>query len=132
MRDWLFVEDHCKAILEVLKKGETGEVYNIGGRNEITNLKVVNTLCEILDELVPDSKFRPHENLIKHVTDRPGHDRRYAIDASKIQNQLGWEPQESFETGLRKTVQWYLENNVWIERVMSGAYRGERLGLDKF
>ena len=132
VRDWLFVEDHCKAILKVLEKGKVGEDYNIGGHNEITNLEVVNTLCEVLDELVPDSKFRPHKNLIKHVTDRPGHDRRYAIDASKIQNQLGWEPQESFETGLRKTVQWYLENNDWIERVMSGAYRGERLGLEKF
>jgi len=132
VRDWLFVEDHCKAILMVLKKGKVGEDYNIGGHNEITNLEVVNTLCEVLDELVPDSKFRPHKNLIKHVTDRPGHDRRYAIDASKIQNQLGWKPQESFETGLRKTVQWYLENNDWIKRVMSGAYRGERLGLDKF
>ncbi|MZG54404.1 MAG: dTDP-glucose 4,6-dehydratase [Nitrospinae bacterium] len=131
VRDWLFVEDHCKAILQVLEKGKVGEDYNIGGHNEITNLEVVKTLCEVLDELVPDSRFRPHENLIQHVTDRPGHDRRYAIDASKIQNQLGWKPQESFETGLRKTVKWYLENNDWVERVMSGAYRGERLGLEK-
>ena len=131
VRDWLFVEDHCKAILQVLEKGKVGEDYNIGGHNEITNLEVVKTLCEVLDELVPDSRFRPHENLIQHVRDRPGHDRRYAIDASKIQNQLGWKPQESFETGLRKTVKWYLENNDWVERVMSGAYRGERLGLEK-
>lgn len=131
VRDWLFVEDHCKAILQVLEKGELGQVYNIGGHNEKTNLEVVHTLCEILDELVPDSKFRPHKNLIKYVTDRPGHDRRYAIDASKIQNQLGWKPQESFETGLRKTVKWYLDNKDWVDRVMSGAYRGERLGLEK-
>lgn len=131
VRDWLFVEDHCKAILQVLGKGKLGQVYNIGGHNEKTNLEVVHTLCEILDELVPDSKFRPHKNLIKYVTDRPGHDRRYAIDASKIQNQLGWKPQESFETGLRKTVKWYLDNKDWVDRVMSGAYRGERLGLEK-
>ena len=102
VRDWLFVEDHCKAILMVLKKGKVGEDYNIGGHNEITNLEVVNTLCEVLDELVPDSKFRPHKNLIKHVTDRPGHDQRYAIDANKIQNQLGWKPQESFERGYER------------------------------
>jgi dTDP-glucose 4,6-dehydratase len=131
VRDWLFVEDHCKAILEVLGKGEIGQVYNIGGHNEKANLEVVHTLCEILDELVPDSKFRPHKNLIQYVTDRPGHDRRYAIDASKIQNQLGWKPQESFETGLRKTVLWYLDNKDWVSRVMSGAYQGERLGLTK-
>ena len=131
VRDWLFVEDHCKAILHVLEKGKVGQVYNIGGNNEKTNLEVVQTLCKIIDELVPGSKFRPHENLIRYVTDRPGHDRRYAIDASKIQNQLGWKPEESFETGLRKTVQWYLDNKEWINRVMSGAYRGERLGLEK-
>ena len=131
VRDWLFVEDHCKAILHVLEKGKVGQVYNIGGNNEKTNLEVVQTLCKTIDELVPDSKFRPHENLIRYVTDRPGHDRRYAIDASKIQNQLGWKPEESFETGLRKTVQWYLDNKEWIKRVMSGAYRGERLGLEK-
>ena len=132
VRDWLFVEDHCKAILQVLEKGKIGEDYNIGGNNEISNLEVVKNLCELLDEMVPNSRFRPHANLIQHVTDRPGHDRRYAIDSSKIKNQLGWKPQESFETGLRKTLQWYLENNDWVERVMSGAYRGERLGLDKF
>ena len=131
VRDWLFVEDHCKAILHVLEKGKVGQVYNIGGNNEKTNLEVVQTLCKIIDELVPDSKFCPHQNLIRYVTDRPGHDRRYAIDASKIQNQLGWKPEESFETGLRKTVQWYLDNKEWINRVMSGAYRGERLGLEK-
>ena len=131
IRDWLFVEDHCRAILRVLDKGEIGQVYNIGGHNEKTNLEVVHTLCNILDEMVPDSPHRPYKNLIQFVEDRPGHDRRYAIDASKIQSQLGWEPQESFETGLRKTVAWYLDNKEWTNRVMSGAYRGERLGLEK-
>ena len=131
IRDWLYVEDHCRAILQVLKNGTVGQVYNIGGLNEKTNLEVVQSLCEILDEMVPDSPYRPHKNLIRHVTDRPGHDHRYAIDASKIQNQLGWQPQESFETGLRKTVRWYLDNQDWTNRVMSGAYRGERLGLEK-
>ncbi len=131
IRDWLYVEDHCRAILEVLEKGTIGQVYNIGGHNEKTNLDVVQTLCHILDEMMPDSPHRPHENLISFVEDRPGHDRRYAIDASKIQNQLGWVPQESFETGLRKTVRWYLDNNNWTERVLSGAYQGERLGLEK-
>ena len=131
VRDWLFVEDHCKAILEVLGKGTVGQVYNIGGHNEKTNMEVVHALCQILDEMVPDSPYCPHHNLIQRVTDRPGHDRRYAIDASKIQNQLGWKPQETFESGLRKTVRWYLDNKDWTDRVMSGAYRGERLGLEK-
>jgi dTDP-glucose 4,6-dehydratase len=130
IRDWLFVEDHCKAILLVLEKGETGEVYNIGGHNEKANLEVVHSLCKILDEMVPDSPYHPHKDLIQFVADRPGHDRRYAIDASKIQNHLGWKPEESFETGLRKTVRWYLDNSDWVNRVMSGAYRGERLGLE--
>lgn len=131
IRDWLYVEDHCNAILKVLEKGEVGQVYNIGGHNEKTNLEVVHALCQILDEMVPESPHRPHKNLIQYVTDRPGHDRRYAIDASKIQNQIGWKPKESFETGLRKTVRWYLDNQSWTNRVMSGAYRGERLGLEK-
>jgi dTDP-glucose 4,6-dehydratase len=131
IRDWLYVEDHCQAIIEVLEKGTIGQVYNIGGHNEKTNLDVVHTLCHILDEMVPDSPYRPHEKLISFVEDRPGHDRRYAIDASKIQNKLGWVPHESFQTGLRKTVRWYLDNKVWTERVLSGAYQGERLGLEK-
>jgi dTDP-glucose 4,6-dehydratase len=130
VRDWLFVEDHCRAILQVLEKGEIGQVYNVGGHNEKTNLEVVHSLCQILDEMVPGSPHLPHKNLIQYVTDRPGHDRRYAIDASKIQNQLGWKPKESFETGLRKTVRWYLDNKNWTSRVTSGAYRGERLGLE--
>jgi dTDP-glucose 4,6-dehydratase len=131
VRDWLYVEDHCRAILEVLGKGTIGQVYNIGGHNEKTNLDVVQTLCRILDEMVPDSPHQPHKDLISFVEDRPGHDRRYAIDASKVQNQLGWKPQESFETGLLKTVCWYLDNKIWTERVLSGAYQGERLGLEK-
>ena len=129
VRDWLFVEDHCKAILTVLEKGKLGHVYNIGGHNEKSNLEVIQSLCNILDELLPDSKFRPHQDLIQFVTDRPGHDRRYAIDATKIQNELKWRPHESFETGLRKTVKWYLNNKDWVNRVMSGAYKGTRLGL---
>jgi dTDP-glucose 4,6-dehydratase len=130
VRDWLYVEDHCRAIEFVLEKGVAGEVYNIGGNNEKTNLEVVHTLCALLDELAPDSPYRPHINLITYVADRPGHDLRYAIDASKISMELGWEPLETFETGLRKTVLWYLNNKEWIQRVMDGSYRGERLGLN--
>ncbi len=129
IRDWLYVEDHCRAILTVLEKGNLGEVYTIGGNNEKTNLEMVHTLCGLLDEMRPDSPHVPHQSLIHYVSDRPGHDRRYAIDSGKIQNQLGWSPKETFETGLRKTVRWYLDNPTWVERVMSGAYRGERLGL---
>jgi dTDP-glucose 4,6-dehydratase len=129
IRDWLYVEDHCRAILTVLDKGRLGEVYNIGGNNEKANLEMVHTLCSLLDEMAPKSSFKPHKSLIKFVDDRPGHDRRYAIDSGKIQRELGWSPKETFDTGLRKTIQWYLENETWVERVMSGAYRGERLGL---
>jgi dTDP-glucose 4,6-dehydratase len=129
VRDWLYVEDHCRAIETVLAKGKPGEVYNIGGNNEKTNLDVVHTLCALLDELQPESPHRPHQALITFVADRPGHDLRYAIDASKIKTELGWEPEETFETGLRKTVLWYLENRDWCQRVMDGSYRGERLGL---
>ena len=132
IRDWLYVEDHCRAILEVLENGTVGQVYNIGGHNEKTNLEVVQTLCNILDEMVPDSPYRPHKFLITFVKDRPGHDRRYAIDAGKIKKELGWTPRESFETGLQKTVCWYLDNKTWTDRVLSGAYRGERLGLKQF
>lgn len=130
IRDWLFVEDHCNAINRVLEAGQPGEVYNIGGNNEKTNLEVVNTLCQLLDEFLPDSPHRPHKQLIQYVEDRPGHDLRYAIDASKIKNTLGWEPIETFETGLRKTVQWYLENSAWCANVTGQQYTGERLGLN--
>jgi dTDP-glucose 4,6-dehydratase len=129
VRDWLYVEDHARALWRVLRQGKPGETYNIGGHNERTNLDVVHGLCAILDELLPDSPHRPHQNLIRFVTDRPGHDQRYAIDAGKIQRELGWTPQESFETGLRKTVLWYLDNREWWQRVLAGTYRGERLGL---
>ena len=128
IRDWLYVEDHCRAIWRVLEAGIPGEVYNVGGNSERTNLEVVDRLCAILDELLPDSPHRPHARLKTFVTDRPGHDRRYAIDASKIKRELGWEPRETFDSGLRATVQWYLDNPAWCERVMDGSYRGERLG----
>jgi len=128
IRDWLYVQDHCRAILRVLEAGSLGEVYNIGGNSEKSNLEVVDTLCAILDEFIPQSSYVPHAHLKTFVTDRPGHDLRYAIDASKIKRELGWEPQETFESGLRTTVQWYLDNPSWVSRVMSGSYKGERLG----
>ena len=128
IRDWLFVEDHCAAIGRVLDAGTPGEVYNIGGNNEKTNLEVVHTLCDLLDTLKPRADGASYRSQITFVTDRPGHDARYAIDASKIKNTLGWEPSETFETGLKKTVTWYLEHQDWCQRVMDGSYRGERLG----
>ena len=130
IRDWLYVEDHVKALTVVLERGKLGETYNIGGNNEKTNLDVVKTVCALLDELVPDSLHRPHESLITYVKDRPGHDKRYAIDASKIKNELGWQPAETFESGLRKTVQWYLEHNDWCRHVQDGSYQRERLGTN--
>ncbi len=129
VRDWLHVGDHCRAILRVLEAGKVGEVYNVGGHNEKTNLDTVKTICKLLDELAPDSPHAPHESLITFVADRPGHDRRYAIDAGKIERELGWVPSETFESGMEKTVRWYLENEEWRGRVLSGKYRGERLGL---
>ena len=129
IRDWLYVEDHARALRLVLEKGRLGETYNIGGHNERTNLHVVQTICALLDELLPQSTHRPHARLITFVADRPGHDQRYAIDAGKIERELGWRPQESFESGLRKTVQWYLSHRTWWQRVLDGSYRGERLGL---
>ena len=131
VRDWLFVEDHVRALLTVLLKGRIGETYNIGGHNEKTNYEVVATVCAILDELMPikASDKRNYIDLVTYVTDRPGHDRRYAIDATKINSELGWTPDENFETGIRKTIEWYLENKKWWSRVMDGSYRGERLGL---
>jgi len=128
IRDWLYVRDHCTAIETVLLKGHPGEVYNIGGDSERTNLQVVDGLCAILDELLPDAPHRPHAGLKTFVADRPGHDLRYAIDAGKIKSELGWRPEESFESGLRKTVRWYLDNRPWCDHVMDGSYRGERLG----
>ena len=129
IRDWLYVDDHARALTTVLKTGVVGETYNIGGCNERTNMEVVNTLCGLLDELVPHSFFAPHLSLITYVADRPGHDHRYAIDASKIERELGWKPAETFETGMRKTVQWYLDNSAWVRRALAGRYAGERLGL---
>lgn len=123
VRDWLYVEDHCSALRTVLERGRIGETYNIGGGNQQSNLSVVQTLCALLDELRPASTFAPHAHLIRFVQDRPGHDRRYAIDARKIESELGWRAAEDFETGLRKTVQWYLNNSAWIESVTTGAYR---------
>ena len=123
IRDWLYVKDHCNAIREVLKQGQIGETYNVGGWNEKTNLEVVETLCAILDELKPKSDGKSYADQITFVKDRPGHDRRYAIDASKLERDLGWRPQETFETGLRKTVIWYLENETWINHVVSGEYQ---------
>ncbi|MEW8231698.1 MAG: dTDP-glucose 4,6-dehydratase [Candidatus Thiodiazotropha endolucinida] len=128
VRDWLYVEDHCRAIWRVLEAGKPGEVYNVGGNNEMSNLEVIEMLCTLLDELVPDSPFRPHTQLKKFVKDRPGHDQRYAIDATKLHHELGWTPDETFATGLKKTVSWYLNNETWCQRVMDGSYRGERLG----
>jgi dTDP-glucose 4,6-dehydratase len=123
VRDWLFVRDHCRAIMTVLEKGTIGECYNVGGNNQRANIDVVHTLCALLDELAPSSAHRPHAQLITYVKDRPGHDRRYAIDARKIQREFDWHPQETFESGMRKTVQWYLDNAEWVEHVTTGAYQ---------
>ncbi len=123
IRDWLYVKDHCSAIRRVLEKGALGEVYNIGGWNEKPNLDVVHTLCDILDELSPRTDGHSYRTQITFVTDRPGHDRRYAIDASKLERELGWKPAETFESGIRKTVRWYLDNTAWVDTVTSGAYR---------
>ena len=128
VRDWLYVDDHAEALILVAEKGRVGESYNIGGWNERKNIDVVRTICRLIDELAPDPALGPREGLISYVADRPGHDLRYAIDATKIERDLGWRPAETFESGLRKTVEWYLENRTWWERIRSGIYRGERLG----
>jgi len=123
IRDWLYVKDHCSAIRRVLEAGRLGETYNVGGWNEKPNLDVVLTLCAILDELSPRADGKPYQEQITYVKDRPGHDRRYAIDATKIERELGWKPAETFETGIKKTVQWYLDNQAWVSNVTSGAYQ---------
>lgn len=131
IRDWLYVEDHARALVEVVTRGEAGETYNIGGHNEKRNLEVVETLCDLLEELAPNKPLGVdcYRQLITFVQDRPGHDHRYAIDASKIQRKLGWVPQETFESGIRKTVQWYLDNREWWQHVLDGSYQGQRIGL---
>ncbi|NEV78917.1 dTDP-glucose 4,6-dehydratase [Rhodopseudomonas sp. BR0C11] len=129
VRDWLHVEDHADALLLAAERGEIGESYNIGGRNERTNLEVVQAICRLLDELAPDASIGSRAKLISFVTDRPGHDARYAIDARKVERELGWRARYTFDDGLRQTVQWYLDNRTWWERVRSGVYRGERLGV---
>ena len=133
IRDWLYVEDHARALVEIVSRGNVGETYNIGGHNEKRNLEVVETICDLLDEMVPLTGVdrgcrRSYRELITFVKDRPGHDRRYAIDASKIERELGWKPQETFESGIRKTVRWYLDNRQWWERVLDGSYQLARLG----
>ena len=130
IRDWLFVEDHARALYQVVTEGVVGETYNIGGHNEKQNIEVVKTICKILDELKPQSTGQKYETLITFVKDRPGHDLRYAIDAAKIEKELGWTPQETFETGIRKTVEWYLNNLDWSRRVQDGSYQRERLGVN--
>ncbi|GAB2587021.1 dTDP-glucose 4,6-dehydratase [Dyella jejuensis] len=129
IRDWLYVGDHCSAIRRVLEAGRVGETYNVGGNAERTNITVVKTICALLDERRPLADGRKRESLITYVKDRPGHDRRYAIDASKIERELGWRPSQSFESGIAKTVDWYLDNQAWVQRVLDGSYRMERLGV---
>ncbi|MBZ7400236.1 dTDP-glucose 4,6-dehydratase [Klebsiella grimontii] len=133
IRDWLYVEDHARALYKVVTEGSVGETYNIGGHNERKNIDVVKTICHLLEELVPvkPAGVAQYTDLITYVTDRPGHDMRYAIDADKIYKELGWKPQETFESGIRKTVEWYLANEVWWSRVKDGSYAGERLGLSR-
>ena len=130
IRDWLFVEDHARALYQVVTTGAVGQTYNIGGHNEKQNIEVVKTICNILDELKPQANGQKYESLIKFVEDRPGHDLRYAIDAGKIEKDLGWKPLETFETGIRKTVEWYLNNLDWSRRVQDGSYQRERLGVN--
>jgi dTDP-glucose 4,6-dehydratase len=129
VRDWLYVEDHARALVLIAEKGAVGASYNVGASNERTNIAVVHEICRLLDELTPAPAIGPRELLINLVADRPGHDRRYAIDASKVRRELGWYPRETFETGLRKTVEWYLSNRSWWQEIRSVIYRGERLGV---
>ncbi|NOT39668.1 MAG: dTDP-glucose 4,6-dehydratase [Alphaproteobacteria bacterium] len=131
VRDWIYVDDHVEGLIAVATKGKPGETYLLGGRAERKNIDVVRALCRILDRLAPDAQGRPHERLITFVTDRPGHDHRYAIDCSKIERELGWRPRTTLEQGLEQTVRWYLDNKDWWQQIQSGAYRGERLGLSR-
>ena len=128
IRDWLYVDDHCEAIKKVLEKGKIGETYNIGGNNEIKNIDIVKQICGIMDELIPRSKGNRYSELIKFVKDRPGHDFRYAIDSSKIKENLNWTPNETFKTGIRKTIMWYIDNKIWWKKIQDGTYSQERLG----
>jgi dTDP-glucose 4,6-dehydratase len=123
VRDWLYVEDHCEAVRMVLARGRAGETYNIGGWNEKRNIEIVETICSILDELCSDDPVVPHQKLVTFVKDRPGHDRRYAMDARKIERELGWKPRETFESGIRKTIAWYLQNELWVKEITGGSYR---------
>jgi len=133
IRDWLYVEDHARALYLVVTQGRVGETYNIGGHNERRNIEVVETLCALLEELAPEKPagISHYRDLITFVTDRPGHDLRYAIDASKIDRELGWRPQETFESGMRKTVSWFLTNESWWQNILNGSYKLERLGLSR-
>ncbi|MCH8539382.1 MAG: dTDP-glucose 4,6-dehydratase [Opitutales bacterium] len=129
VRDWLFVEDHCCALLKVWQRGKLGETYNIGGNNEKTNVEIVDTICDLLDQKAPSSAGLRYQELKTFVTDRPGHDKRYAVDTSKIKKELGWHPRETFSSGMEETIQWYLDNRAWCERITSGKYQRQRLGL---
>jgi len=129
IRDWLYVNDHARALRLVIEKGRNGQTYNIGGHNERTNLEVVKIICGLFDKFLPNSRYIPHESLITYVTDRPGHDKRYAIDPGKIKKNLGWMPEETFESGIEKTVKWYIDNTEWCKHVMDGSYQHVRLGL---
>jgi len=129
IRDWLFVDDHCDAIHTIIEKGEIGETYNVGGNNEIKNIDIVKTICNLLDNISPSENLKSYQELITFVKDRPGHDLRYAIDSSKLQNKLGWSPKETFETGIRKTIDWYLDNKTWWQEIQNNTYQQERLGV---
>ena len=133
IRDWLYVDDHARALYQVVTQGKVGETYNIGGHNERRNIEVVETLCTLLEEFAPNKPagLQQYRDLITWVTDRPGHDRRYAIDAGKIERELGWRPKETFESGMRKTVSWFINHPDWWQNILDGSYRGERLGLSR-
>ena len=131
IRDWLYVTDHCNAISRVIEKGAIGQTYNIGGNNEIENIQIVKTICEILDDKIPRENKETYKMLIQYVEDRPGHDFRYAINSDKIKKDLGWVPEESFKSGIEKTINWYLENSKWWEKIQKKTYNQNRLGLKK-